>query len=81
MRTPNGSVPDQRRSREDAFHLESLEREGRACYINQRVDGADLVKVNRLDRDSVNTRLGFGDSLEDAGGQLVRALGEVRSLQ
>ena len=53
-----------------AIGADPLEREHRADDVDDRVERADFVQVNLLDRHLVNRRLGLGQPLE----QRLRAL-------
>ena len=63
-----GAAADVERRREPAIDAERFAAGRRADDIDNGVDGADLVKVNLLDGNGVNGRLGLAQQLKGAAG-------------
>ena len=70
MRGPDRAAADVQRRRDDALDAERLERVHGADDVDDRIERADLVEVDLLERGAVNRRLG----LAEPGEQLLRAI-------
>ncbi len=64
MRRPHHPAADVQRRAHDLVCLEPVEREDGADDVHNRVEGADLVEVDAVDRHLVNGSLGLGQPLE-----------------
>ena len=66
---------DSKRSNPDLLDSEHLHRDGGATEIDDRIDRTDFVKMDILDRNVVDTSLGFGENAEPSQRQ---RFGDVR---
>ena len=66
MRTLYGSAANVQRRTHPLVDAERFGSDRGADNIDHRIDGADLVKMNSLDRSVVNLGFGRAQSLEDA---------------
>jgi hypothetical protein len=64
------------RSGQHAWFAEQLERNTRADDIDDRIDGAHLVKVNLFGRQAVDPAFRHGDALKDGIGLLLHPFGQ-----
>ena len=57
MRALERARSDVQRRRDDTLDLQAVERDAGADDVDDRINRADFVKLNRLDRDVVDFRL------------------------
>ena len=68
MRRMRHPAADVQRRRHDAIRFEPLERKHGAHDINDGIERAHLVKMNLLQRDLMDRRLGFAQALKQVAG-------------
>ena len=68
VRARHRAAADVERRRDDAVGAEPFHREHGADDVDDRVDGADLVQVDAVERHVVNRGLGFGEPVEQRDG-------------
>lgn len=71
MRDPHLPPAGRHRARHNKVRREQIESDRRPHDIDDRIDRPDFVKADGLDALPVHSRLGFGDSAEDAAGKLL----------
>jgi hypothetical protein len=77
--TVHESGADGDRRAVDRIHPEHVEAEAAPHDIHDRVNGPDLVEMNRLDGHAVNARLRLSQSLENAAGVGLHGVRAARS--
>ena len=80
MRRVHHAAADVQRRADDAIGMKPFEREHGADDVDNRVERADLVQVNLLDRHLMNGRLGFAETMEQLFGACLRDRRERRAL-
>ena len=65
---------------DDAIGMEPLDREDRADDVDDRVERADLVQMNLLEWNLMDSRFGFAKPMEELLGALLRESREGRTV-
>ena len=78
MRALNRAAADVQRRRKPAIHAKRCASGRRAHNIDNRVDGADLMKVHTLNRNLMNRSLSFAQQFKRAAGAGFYVLGHRR---
>ena len=74
------SAADVQRRADDAIGVEPFDREHRADDVDDRVERADLVQMDLVDRNLMDGRFGFAEPMEELFGARLRGRRERRAL-